>query len=70
MSEEGERPERAAEIECMTNDELMAKAENIERRANGDVYATFPVGSLTAEEFSDLIMGEVRRLQSARASEK
>ena len=70
MPGKGARVERADAIERMTNDELMAKAEKVERRANGDVYVTFPVGSLTAEEFSDLIMGEVRRLQSARASEK
>lgn len=50
----------------MMSDDLLAKAETIERRPNGEVYVTLPVESLTAEEFAEIIMSEVKKLQSAR----
>lgn len=50
----------------MTQQEILQKAEKIERRPNGDVYVTLPIGSLTAEEFSEIILAEVKNLQSAQ----
>lgn len=49
----------------MTTEELMAKAERVERRPEGDYYI-LPVDSLTAEQFAELIIGEVKRLQFHR----
>lgn len=54
----------------MTTQELIARAEKIERQPDGSVYVTLSVGSLTAEEFAELIMGEVKKLQSENVNHK
>jgi len=53
----------------MTTEELKARAESIEHTPEGDYY-TLPAGSLTGEEFAEIIMGEVHKLQAAKLNRK